>query len=285
MVGSSALRRSAIVEPSPTPPKRISLSAVHTHVRDAAATDRLRQRDDESIASDRIVPRRISTGPTSRALALTDDEILDAVEAGLAAQGRGETVIEPRMHLMPGSRVQRPLQRAARLRRAARARRRQGRRRLRRQLPARPAVGDGPAEPVRSGDRPAGRDHRRCGAHRHAHRRRHRDRRQAPRAQGEPDPRAHRRARHRLLERAPARSAVRLRRDPRAFAPAGEPRRASPQRLSRDLGKPVIATDDWEILRARRRHRRRGVAARSSPSRCSRPDGSSAARSSCPTAR
>ena len=41
-------------------------------------------------------------GPDVAALALTDDEILDAVEAGLAAQGRGETVIEPRMHLAPG---------------------------------------------------------------------------------------------------------------------------------------------------------------------------------------
>ena len=29
------------------------------------------------------------------ALALTDDEIIEAVESGLAAQGRGETVIEP----------------------------------------------------------------------------------------------------------------------------------------------------------------------------------------------
>ncbi|MGI3900940.1 MAG: ornithine cyclodeaminase family protein [Janthinobacterium lividum] len=35
-------------------------------------------------------------------LALTDDEIIVAVEAGLAAQGRSETVIEPRVHLMPG---------------------------------------------------------------------------------------------------------------------------------------------------------------------------------------
>jgi alanine dehydrogenase len=35
------------------------------------------------------------------ALALTDDEILDAVRAVLAAQGRGETVIEPRTHLFP----------------------------------------------------------------------------------------------------------------------------------------------------------------------------------------
>jgi hypothetical protein len=35
------------------------------------------------------------------ALALTDGEIIDAVEAGLAAQGRREAVIEPRMHLVP----------------------------------------------------------------------------------------------------------------------------------------------------------------------------------------
>lgn len=34
-------------------------------------------------------------------LAMTDDEILNAVEAGLLAQGRGETVIEPRVHLEP----------------------------------------------------------------------------------------------------------------------------------------------------------------------------------------
>ena len=34
-------------------------------------------------------------------LAIQDDEILNAVEAGLAAQGRGETVIEPRVHLIP----------------------------------------------------------------------------------------------------------------------------------------------------------------------------------------
>jgi ornithine cyclodeaminase/alanine dehydrogenase-like protein (mu-crystallin family) len=35
-------------------------------------------------------------------LGITDDEILSAIEASLAAQGRGETVIEPRMHLEPG---------------------------------------------------------------------------------------------------------------------------------------------------------------------------------------
>jgi ornithine cyclodeaminase len=34
-------------------------------------------------------------------LALSDDEILDAVEAGLRAQGSGQTVIEPRVHLIP----------------------------------------------------------------------------------------------------------------------------------------------------------------------------------------
>ncbi len=35
------------------------------------------------------------------ALAITDAEILEAVEGGLAAQGRGEAVIEPRVHLEP----------------------------------------------------------------------------------------------------------------------------------------------------------------------------------------
>ena len=40
--------------------------------------------------------------PDIAALALTDDEILDAVSAGLRAQGEGRTVIEPRMHLVPG---------------------------------------------------------------------------------------------------------------------------------------------------------------------------------------
>jgi ornithine cyclodeaminase len=34
-------------------------------------------------------------------VALTDDEILAAIEAGLVAAGRGQTVIEPRMHLTP----------------------------------------------------------------------------------------------------------------------------------------------------------------------------------------
>jgi len=42
-------------------------------------------------------------GPDVERLALTDDEILAAVEAALAAQGRGETVVEPRVHLVPES--------------------------------------------------------------------------------------------------------------------------------------------------------------------------------------
>ncbi|TMH21479.1 MAG: ornithine cyclodeaminase family protein [Betaproteobacteria bacterium] len=40
-------------------------------------------------------------GPDIAALSLTDDDILAAVEGGLLAQGRGETVIEPRVHLTP----------------------------------------------------------------------------------------------------------------------------------------------------------------------------------------
>jgi ornithine cyclodeaminase len=47
------------------------------------------------------------SGPEIDALALTDEEILGSVRDVLAAQGRGETVIEPRMHLFsrpaPGS--------------------------------------------------------------------------------------------------------------------------------------------------------------------------------------
>src|SRR6202012_3763452 len=40
-------------------------------------------------------------GPTVARLALSDDEILAAVRSVLAAQGRGETVGEPRTHLFP----------------------------------------------------------------------------------------------------------------------------------------------------------------------------------------
>jgi alanine dehydrogenase len=40
-------------------------------------------------------------GPDVAQLALTDAEILAAVEQGLMAQGNGETVVEPRVHLVP----------------------------------------------------------------------------------------------------------------------------------------------------------------------------------------
>ena len=40
-------------------------------------------------------------GPDIEKLAMTDGEILSAVEAGLRAQGEGQTVIEPRVHLTP----------------------------------------------------------------------------------------------------------------------------------------------------------------------------------------
>jgi len=40
-------------------------------------------------------------GPDVERLALTDHEILAAVESGLKAQGEGQTVIEPRVHLVP----------------------------------------------------------------------------------------------------------------------------------------------------------------------------------------
>jgi ornithine cyclodeaminase len=40
------------------------------------------------------------------ALALADEEILSAIEIGLLAQGRCEAVIEPRVHLMPNKAVQ-----------------------------------------------------------------------------------------------------------------------------------------------------------------------------------
>ena len=41
--------------------------------------------------------------PDVEAAALADEEIIAAVEAGLAMQGRGETVIEPRTHLEPNA--------------------------------------------------------------------------------------------------------------------------------------------------------------------------------------
>ena len=40
-------------------------------------------------------------GPEVKALGLTDAEIIAAVETALDASGRGQTVIEPRVHLKP----------------------------------------------------------------------------------------------------------------------------------------------------------------------------------------
>ena len=52
-----------------------------------------------------MTPRRIDitylNGPDVERLALDDDEVIAAVEAALRAQGRGETVVEPRVHLVP----------------------------------------------------------------------------------------------------------------------------------------------------------------------------------------
>ena len=44
---------------------------------------------------------RYLSGKDVESLAMTNDEILDAIEASLRAQGQGDTVIEPRMHLIP----------------------------------------------------------------------------------------------------------------------------------------------------------------------------------------
>ena len=44
---------------------------------------------------------RYLSGPDIASLAMTPDEILAAQESCLRAQGKGDTVIEPRMHLMP----------------------------------------------------------------------------------------------------------------------------------------------------------------------------------------
>ncbi|MCY3769349.1 MAG: ornithine cyclodeaminase family protein [Gammaproteobacteria bacterium] len=40
-------------------------------------------------------------GPDIEALAMTDREILDAVEGGVRDAGRGQTILEPRVHLIP----------------------------------------------------------------------------------------------------------------------------------------------------------------------------------------
>ena len=56
---------------------------------------------------------------------------------------------------------------------------------------------------------------------------------------------SHRRARHRLLERAPARSLFGFD-EIRIHSRRPESRNEFAERLARDLGKPVTATEDWE---------------------------------------
>ncbi len=193
-------------------------------------------------------------------LAITDDEILSAIETSLASQGRGETVIEPRMHLEPGvANGHFNVLRGA-IRAADRLRRRQDRRRLRRQLQARLSVRTRHSGAVRSAHRRAQGDPRCQRHHRHAHRRGHRDRRQVSGAEEFKGPRPYRRARHRLLERAPAQSSVRLRGDPRSFPPRGKPqclcRTPEPRSRQEGGGNRRLAE-----LRRRRRYRGRSVTA------------------------
>ena len=222
-------------------------------------------------------------GPDVEALALTDDEILAAVESGLRAQGRGETVIEPRMHLRPDAAFRGHFNVLRGYIAPLGARRRQGRGRFRRQLPARPAVRDRPADPVRPAHgRAAGHDRRRR-AHRHAHRRRHGDRRAPPRA---PDARVlgHIGARGtaywnvRLLDHLFDLDEIRV------HSRRPESREAFGAQLERDLGKPVRVCDDWDSCVAAPTSSSRPRAS-SARSRCCGRSGSSPAPSSFPTAR
>ena len=125
---------------------------------------------------------RLPERARSDELAITDDEIIGAIEASLAAQGRGETVIEPRMHL-----CRTPTCTATSTCCAARSARRSN-------LAGVKVIGDYvdnykhglPSEVASCAVRPANgvprADHRRRRHHRHAHRRGDRDRRQVPRA-------------------------------------------------------------------------------------------------------
>src|SRR3954453_8572066 len=68
----------------------------------AAAPRRVR-RSRRLLRSRPVPPLELTylNGPDVERLALTDDEILDAVEAALRAQGEGRTGLEPRGHLKP----------------------------------------------------------------------------------------------------------------------------------------------------------------------------------------
>ena len=221
--------------------------------------------------------------PDVEALGLTDEEILDAVEGGLRAQGLGETVIEPRVHLRPDESFRghfnvlrgyiAPLA-----------------------LAGVKVVGDYvdnyqrglPSEnglltlyDPRTGVPQAvidaaGLTDMRTGAVTALGAR-------AARPAGIARARPHRRARHGLLERAPARPPVRARRDPRPLAAAREPRGLRARSWSATSGGRS-SSRRLGVGRARRRHRRRG-ARLERPEPLLRTGGSSPARWSCPTAR
>ena len=176
---------------------------------------------------------------------MTDAEILAAVEAGLVAQGNGADGDRAARASGAGSGLPRPFQRAARLCRAARHGRRQDRRRLCRQLSARPAVGIRHPQSVRSAHRHAARHPRRHRHHRHAHRRGDGDRRQASGAGRARSILGHIGARGtaywnvRLLDHLFDFDEIRV------HSRRPESRDAFAAKLSADLGKPVKATEDW----------------------------------------
>ena len=155
------------------------------------------------------------------------------------------------------------------------------RRRLPRRLLARAAVGAGAALPLRSTTaapravtKRARLTDMRTGA---VSRRSARDHLARP----DSDPRAHRSARHRVLERAPDRSALGARRDPRPLALVREPPPFA-ERCARACA-PLSITDDWESRGAASESSPRRRA--SSPSPCCARSGSKPARSSFPTGR
>src|SRR3546814_3633982 len=77
----------------PPPRRRARAGGLHRH---REATARIRENSHLTAISFTYL-----SGPDIAALALTDDEILAAVERGLTAQGLGQSVIEPRVHLEP----------------------------------------------------------------------------------------------------------------------------------------------------------------------------------------
>ena len=165
----------------------------------------------------------------------------------LAAQGRGETVIEPRVHLFPGGGADGHFNVLRGIAAPGRRRRRQGGGRLRREPPPRPALRAGPADALRHRDRRAHGHPRRDRHHRHAHRRGHRRRRPPPGPAGEPGARPHRQPRHGRVERAPPlpRPAG-AGRDPRIHSRTERNRTALAAELAAELGLPVRAVDSWE---------------------------------------